>query len=126
MLSSMPDEIPQSAAAPAPVVPRARKFADEEFKAKLEMTKAFCDTAKSYVQISSAGVALPLLFRQAILGDADAKKGLLGSLPWSLEVSWVFFILSIVFGLVYQWLAMRRQIGRESCRGRAENLGVAG
>jgi hypothetical protein len=107
MLSLMPDETPQTAA-PAPAARKARKFEDEEFKAKLEMTKAFCDTAKSYVQISSVGVALPLLFRQAMLGDADAKKGLLGSLPWTLAASWLFFLLCIAFGLVYQWLSMRR------------------
>jgi len=38
-----------------------RPLGDEEFKSKLEMTKAFCDTAKIYVQISSAGLAVPLL-----------------------------------------------------------------
>jgi hypothetical protein len=67
------------------VVHKARKLEDEEFKAKLEMTKAFCDTAKSYVQISSAGVALPLVFRQAILGDTDAKRACLDRCPGPLK-----------------------------------------
>jgi hypothetical protein len=103
----MPDKFPQSTNSD-PAVHGARKLEDDEFKAKLEMTKAFCDTAKSYVQISSIGVALPLLFRQAVLGDTDAKKGLLGSLSWSIETSWLFFLITIALGLVYQWLSMRR------------------
>lgn len=107
MLSIMPHQKPQIAAS-ASSDRKARKLEEDEFKAKLEMTKAFCDTAKSYVQISSVGVALPLLFRQAMLGDVDAKKGLLGSLPWTLEASWLFFLFCIAFGLVYQWLSMRR------------------
>lgn len=107
MLSCMSPEKPQvETVASAPH--KARKLEEEEFKAKLEMTKTFCDTAKSYVQISSVGVALPLLFRQAMLGDTDAKKGLLGSLPWTLGASWLFFLLSIGLGLVYQWLSIRR------------------
>jgi hypothetical protein len=106
MLWLMPEETSKSASL-APVGRKARKFADEEFRAKLEMTKAFCDTAKSYVQISSVGIALPLLFRQAILGEAAAKSGL-GMLPWTLEASWLFFLLCIGFGLAYQWLSMRR------------------
>jgi hypothetical protein len=69
----MPDESsqlekPTQPAAQADTERKHRKLHTEEFKAKLEMTKAFCDTAKGYVQISSAGLALPLLFQQAMLG----------------------------------------------------------
>jgi|HubBroStandDraft_1064217.scaffolds.fasta_scaffold26002_3 hypothetical protein len=84
-----------------------RPLGEEEFKAKLEMTKAFCDTAKSYVQISSAGLALPLFFINAILGTAHTQNGL-GSVPWTLLTSWSLLLVSIACGLVYQWLAMRR------------------
>src|SRR5258708_3009591 len=70
---TMPDESPQlerppQPAAQADIERKYRTLDSEEFKAKLEMTKAFCDTAKGYVQISSAGLALPLLFQQAMLG----------------------------------------------------------
>ena len=85
-----------------------RKLGDEEFKAKLEMTKAFCDTAKSYVQISSAGLALPLLFQEAMLGKVRSDNGLLGSFHWELIPSWALFLIAIVCGLLYQWLSMRR------------------
>lgn len=85
-----------------------RTLGDEEFKAKLEMTKGFCDTAKSYVQISSAGLAIPLLFKEAMLGKTRSDIGLLGSVPRSLISSWVLFLVSIACGLAYQWLSMRR------------------
>jgi hypothetical protein len=84
-----------------------RTFGDEEFKSKLEMTKAFCDTAKSYVQMSSAGLALPFLFVEIVLGKTQSETGL-GYLPLPLLASWVLFLLSIGCGLIYQWLAMRR------------------
>jgi hypothetical protein len=66
-------EKPRQPVPPQPVAQAAterkhRKLDSDEFKAKLEMTKAFCDTAKGYAQISSAGLALPLLFQQAMLG----------------------------------------------------------
>lgn len=67
--SSQVDELSQPSPPPQPAAQmdterKHRKLETEEFEAKLEMTKAFCDTAKGYVQISSAGLALPLLFRK--------------------------------------------------------------
>jgi hypothetical protein len=79
------------------------------FKARTELTKAFCDAAKAYIQISSAALALPLLFTQSLLGKDIAERGLgLSGLPLTLTVSWGSFLLSIGFGLCYQWLATRR------------------
>jgi hypothetical protein len=99
---------PPQPAAKADTEPKHRKLDSEEFKAKLEMTKAFCDTAKGYVQISSAGLALPLLFQQAMLGKVRSENGLLGSLPWELIASWVLFLIAILCGLLYQWQSVRR------------------
>lgn len=83
-------------------------FADE-FKSRMELTKAFCETAKSYIQISAAALALPIVFTQALLGKNVADSGLraFGLRP-SLVCSWLFFLLAIGFGLVYQWLAIRK------------------
>lgn len=98
----MPDPVvqPEQPAAPQEAVRLNRPLGDEEFKAKLEMTKAFCDTAKSYVQLSSAGLALPLLFTEAIFGKAESETGLLGSPLWELIASWGFFLIAIASGLV--------------------------
>jgi len=88
---------------------RDRLTAEEEFEAKLNMTKAFWETAKSYVQIGAAALALPLVSRQAFLGKTAAEKGLSGlTMRWLLYAAWGCFLLTIFFGLVYQWLAIRR------------------
>ena len=80
----------------------------DEFKSKVDLAKAFCDTAKTYIQISSAALALPMVFTQAILGKDIAEKGLYNfGLPWSLKLGWISFLLAIFFGLAYQWLAIR-------------------
>jgi hypothetical protein len=84
-----------------------RTFSDEEFKSKLEMTKAFCETAKGYVQISAAGLAVPLLLNEAILGKTKSESGL-GHVPWSLIALWGLLVVSISCGLLYQWLSMRK------------------
>lgn len=71
------------------------------------MTKAFCDTAKNYVQISSAALALPLLFTQAMLGKSASDLGIRHA-PGSLVTAWILFGTTIVFGLTYKWLSVRR------------------
>ncbi|HOX41517.1 MAG TPA: hypothetical protein PK263_04965 [bacterium] len=80
------------------------------FKTRMALANAFCDTAKTYIQISSAALALPLLFTQALFGKSVAECGLhtIGSVPCSLLLSWLSFLLAIGFGLTYQWLTIRR------------------
>ena len=46
------------------------------FKARTELVKALADSARSYIQISSAALALPLLFSRALLAGGAAKSGL--------------------------------------------------
>lgn len=89
------------------VLPDRMSYTDE-FKSRMDLMRAFCDTAKTYIQISSAALALPLVFTQAILGKETAERGLRAvGVPSALILSWIFFFLAIVFGLVYQWLAIR-------------------
>jgi len=42
------------------------------FKARTELVKALADSARSYIQISSAALALPLLFSRALLAGGAA------------------------------------------------------
>ena len=80
----------------------------DKMKCSIDVMKAYCDTAKSYVQIASAGLAAPLVFTQTILGKEVAEKGLgAAGVPPSLLVSWSFFLTTVVSGLIYQWLAIR-------------------
>ena len=63
----------------------------------------------SYIQISSAALALPLLFSRALLAEGAGKSGFyaLGT-TWSLVAACAFFLVAIVCGLFYQWLIVRR------------------
>jgi hypothetical protein len=80
------------------------------FKSRTELVKAYSETAKSYIQISSAALALPILFTQAWLGERAVKAGFYAmGVPWSLGAAWLSFLLAIAFGLAYQWLIVRRQ-----------------
>jgi hypothetical protein len=93
----------------AAAAPDNRMAYAEEFKSRVDLTKSFCDTAKTYIQISSAALALPIFFTQAVLGKEAAERGLRGvGVPCSLVVAWTSFLLAIGFGLAYQWLAIRR------------------
>jgi hypothetical protein len=51
-------------------------------------------------------LALPLLLSEAVHGKSGSEKGL--AMSWILGASWTLFLISIVCGLVYQWVAMRR------------------
>lgn len=81
----------------------------EEFKARLDLAKAFAETANSYIQISAAALALPVIFTQAMFGQKAAEKGLVViGVPCSLFMAWLCFLLTIGFGLLYRWLVIRR------------------
>jgi hypothetical protein len=43
---------------------------------QLQMVKTFGETKESYIQIASAGLALPLPFTQAVLGKNTSENGL--------------------------------------------------
>jgi len=88
--------------------PAPKISALEEHQAKLNMTNAFCDTAKSYVQISSAALALPLIFTEAIFGKNAVEQGLRLHRPGLLYAAWVCFLIAIGLGLAYQWASIRR------------------
>jgi hypothetical protein len=78
------------------------------FKARTELVKALADGARSYIQISSAALALPLLFSRALLAGGAAKSGPYAmGVPWSLVAACAFFLVAIVCGLFYQWLTVR-------------------
>src|ERR1039458_7238012 len=49
---------------------------EETIKFKLEIVKTFGETAKGYIQIASAGLALPLLFTETLFGKNRAEPDL--------------------------------------------------
>jgi hypothetical protein len=80
---------------------------EDEFRCRIDLMKSYCDAAKSYMQIAAAALALPLFFTQILLGKQAMEQGLKHHLPWPLYASWAGFLMCILFGLVYQWLAIR-------------------
>jgi hypothetical protein len=85
-------------------------FTDEDaLKVRFEIVKSFGDTVKSYIQISSAALALPLVFTQAIFGKIADERGLRSvGVPYTIYVAWFCFLIAIGCGLLYQWLSVRR------------------
>jgi len=80
----------------------------DEFKSRVDLMKAFCGTAKTYIQLSAAALALPMVFTQAMLGKDAVEKGLRAvGVPCSLVLASISFLIAIAFGLLYQWLAIR-------------------
>ena len=71
---------------------------EEKIKLKLEIVKTFGETAKGYIQIASAGLALPLLFTETIFGKSRAEHGL-SSLPGSCSLYGAWGCFLRVWGL---------------------------
>lgn len=82
---------------------------EDELRIRFDIVKSFGDTVKSYIQISSAALALPLVFTQAIFGKDAAERGLrrVGE-PGTIYGAWFCFLVAILCGLLYQWLSVRR------------------
>jgi hypothetical protein len=77
--------------------------------ARTELVKALAESARSYIQISSAALTVPLFFSRAFLAEGGERSGSYAtSVPWSLFAACGFFLVAIVCGLLYQWLVVRR------------------
>ena len=82
---------------------------EDELKVRFDVVKAFGDTANSYIQISTAALAIPLLFTQAIFGENAAKQGLRSvGVPYTVYGSWFCFVVAIALGVLYRWASVRR------------------
>lgn len=83
--------------------------AEDELKVRFDIVKSFGDPVKTSIQISSAALALPLVFTQAIFGKAAAERGLRSvGVPGTIYGAWTCFLVAIACGLLYQWLSVRR------------------
>ncbi len=78
------------------------------FKARTELVKALADSARSYIQISSAALTVPLFFSRAWLAEGAAPGSYTIGDPRSLFAACAFFLVAILCGLLYQWLVVRR------------------
>ena len=68
---------------------------------KFEM---YIDNVKSYIQISVGALILPITFIRELTGNDDSPI----HVDVFIKLSWASFLLAIAFGLLYQWLAVRK------------------
>jgi hypothetical protein len=65
----------------------------------------YIDNAKLYIQIAMASLVLPITFYKQLLGKSDDEPF---ELDCFLVTSWAALLLSIGFGLFYQYFAIKR------------------
>lgn len=82
----------------------ASKLAEIDKSHYAEIMKAFIDTAKTFTQLATAALLLPIVFFRQLLGVDATKPVRADSL---LLLSWASFLLAIGFGLLYQYLAVK-------------------
>lgn len=80
------------------------KTGSDEFEREFKVTGVFIDNAKTYVQLSSAALLLSITFLREILGIPKEPK--MPTDPW-LILSWLSFLVAIVFGALYQYYAAK-------------------
>jgi hypothetical protein len=71
----------------------------------LKKMAMYSENAKSYIQISMACLVVPITFYRQFLGKNPNDKIELDT--W-LIFSWIFLLLSIGLGLLYQYFAIKR------------------
>jgi hypothetical protein len=69
-----------------------------------EIIKAYIDTTKSIVQLSSAGLVLPLTLKTAFLVSTGSFNSLERA---SIVFSWVSFLLAIAAGTFYSYVSVK-------------------
>jgi hypothetical protein len=96
------------------MVPRSHSGPKPESSVLLELMKAYVDTAKSFVQLSSAGLALPLVFSSQLLGlfgRTTSQSGAVTPLSEGVRIwviaSWACFLITIGAGTFYQYAAIK-------------------
>jgi hypothetical protein len=62
----------------------------------------YVDTAKTYMNLSSAALALTIAFREKIVGARPGSR-----VSALLVASWLSFLVTIAFSAVYQYLAVK-------------------
>ena len=74
-----------------------------DFDREQKVMSMFCDNAKTYIQLSSAALALTLTFARQILHVPDNKNI---ANVWMI-LMWSCFLLAVVSGAFYQYLAVK-------------------
>jgi len=73
----------------------------------IEITKLYIDSAKSFVQLSSAGLALPVVLSSKILGLFRSTQQFNHFSLAFICLSWGCFLVAIGAGVLYQYAAVK-------------------
>lgn len=74
------------------------------FTEESKIMELFIDNAKTYVQLSAGALVLSITFLHEIAGVAKDTKV---PTDFWLVVAWVSFLLTVLFGAFYQYLAVK-------------------
>jgi hypothetical protein len=96
---------PSRAQEKTPSVPEDRNLEEFNFDNQHKVQEMFTENAKTYIQLSSAALLLCSKFLQEVLGFGVGKPSPPPDI-W-LKLTWGAFLLTIVAGAFYQYLAVK-------------------
>jgi hypothetical protein len=73
----------------------------------LDTMKAYIDTTKTYIQLSSGGLVLPLAIKTQVLNLFRSGGSYSGVVLGLIIVSWVCFLVAIAAAALYQYAAVK-------------------
>ena len=73
----------------------------------LDIIKEYVQSAKSFVQLSSAGLVVPLAFRVKVLGIPEGGQRFDKFELVAMCALWAFFLVAIGTGVFYQYIAIK-------------------
>ncbi len=74
---------------------------------ELELIKAYIDSAKSFVQLSSAGLLVPVALKSNVFGIFQKGEQYSTFELTFACLSWLFFLVAIGAGVLYQYVAIK-------------------
>ena len=75
-----------------------------EFDRQCTVMGHFIENAKVYVQLSAGALVLTVTFLRDIVGIPQGQRV---KTDWPLIVSWVCFLIAVLLGALYQYLAVK-------------------
>ena len=73
----------------------------------LELIKVYIDSARAFIQLSSAGLLAPVILKSNIFGLFQKEDEYSGFELMFVCLSWIFFLLAIGAGILYQYVAIK-------------------
>lgn len=72
-----------------------------------EIIRGYVDTAKTYIQLSSGGLALPLILTEKLRRDGMNAVAMTGAAWYVVVSTWAAFLVAVVSGAFFQFAAAK-------------------